>query len=365
MDSQGSPSRKRQRVDTEPEVPPPAEPPVQDPVYYKNDGDCVILVKNTLFKIHRFLLTRDSTVFADMFSLPGNESSPQGTADSTPILLHDDPEDFRYLCWALYALPTELSAQSTAGGANVSKLIRLAKLVNKYQFASFEKWAIGIVTQQCVEHKYLTTCHHSQFSSLLGLASLCNHEPLRQAVQDTWLVRLQNTATPYASALNAATEYGHRDFQGMVYYILLQTLDKAEATPIPKTSALVNPAPKLSAAYNQILRTGYWSLSKYWERCCKGPPVTLPRSKKCVKDDHTNCLAGWEHVWRATIRNNKLDSKRVDVLESLDRLQKSFPKSRLIHSNIMPECAELAVQVVPSLQEELRRTMADHFLGPL
>lgn len=101
---------------------------IRDPEYYREDGDCIILVQNVLFKVfstasmsplelsakyetqlHRFLLTRDSPVFHDMFSLPHSSSldelaGVQGMSDENPIVFHDDLKKVRALCWGLYAL---------------------------------------------------------------------------------------------------------------------------------------------------------------------------------------------------------------------------------------------------------------------
>ncbi|KXN80631.1 hypothetical protein AN958_09274 [Leucoagaricus sp. SymC.cos] len=45
-------------------------PPTRDTDYYFEKGDCIIRAENCLFKIHRFLLERDSPIFQDLFSLP-------------------------------------------------------------------------------------------------------------------------------------------------------------------------------------------------------------------------------------------------------------------------------------------------------
>jgi hypothetical protein len=55
--------------------------------------------------VHRFLLARDGSAFENMFTLPSDRgTSPQGLSDDHPIVLYDDEDEFRALCWALYAL---------------------------------------------------------------------------------------------------------------------------------------------------------------------------------------------------------------------------------------------------------------------
>ena len=120
------PPRKRQRDDKDPPVDNKLDPPssvsaTHNPDYYYDHADCIILVENTLFKaclfkpplvdgfefvsqIHKFMLSRDSSVFRDMFALPGGDNSLQGSSDEMPIVLQDKVADFHSLCWLIYSL---------------------------------------------------------------------------------------------------------------------------------------------------------------------------------------------------------------------------------------------------------------------
>lgn len=57
--------------------------------YYFEDGSVVLLVEDTLFRVHRYYFTRESQIFADMFSLPTGGMPTSGTmegkSDSLPI----------------------------------------------------------------------------------------------------------------------------------------------------------------------------------------------------------------------------------------------------------------------------------------
>ncbi|KAJ7019429.1 hypothetical protein C8F04DRAFT_65533 [Mycena alexandri] len=45
--------------------------PVHDKKYFFKDGDCMLLVDGTLFKLHKVFLSRDpESMFRDIFSLP-------------------------------------------------------------------------------------------------------------------------------------------------------------------------------------------------------------------------------------------------------------------------------------------------------
>lgn len=94
---------------------------VRDPKFWFKKGDCVVIVENTMLKvstmcrsfskalvtpstqIHRSDLERDCSVFADMFSLPNGDDSPNTTTETDPLILPDKLNEFRALCWVLYA----------------------------------------------------------------------------------------------------------------------------------------------------------------------------------------------------------------------------------------------------------------------
>ncbi|KAJ7929856.1 hypothetical protein B0H13DRAFT_1859338 [Mycena leptocephala] len=80
-------------------------PLVQDAEFYYESGDYTIRVGGTLFKIHRFILIRDSPVFAGLFALPqGPDLIVEGSWDKLPIYLRGDEEgSFRSLFRYIYA----------------------------------------------------------------------------------------------------------------------------------------------------------------------------------------------------------------------------------------------------------------------
>jgi hypothetical protein len=96
---------------------------VRDADYYLQDGDLVILVESTLFrvrrkpssmhqvsqraelnreKVHRFILSRDSSTFQNMFEVG---TGTEGSTDDNPLQLYGDTvKAVRSLLSVLYAL---------------------------------------------------------------------------------------------------------------------------------------------------------------------------------------------------------------------------------------------------------------------
>ena len=66
-----------------------------------DDGSIVLNVETTLFRVHRTTLSKHSTVFEDMFSIP--QPPDQATIEGCPIVKKpDSARDFAYLLKALY-----------------------------------------------------------------------------------------------------------------------------------------------------------------------------------------------------------------------------------------------------------------------
>ncbi|KAJ7480184.1 hypothetical protein B0H11DRAFT_2026922 [Mycena galericulata] len=65
-------------------------PRYRDPEFYAEDGDCVVLVGNTLFKINKAQFFPNYLVLRDLLS--------RGSSDECPISLEGTPDDFRIVC---------------------------------------------------------------------------------------------------------------------------------------------------------------------------------------------------------------------------------------------------------------------------
>lgn len=68
------------------------------------DGNVILATPKIRFRVYRAFLSRHSTVFRDMFSMPQSATaSDQGTMDGVPIVeLHDDPEELGHFLSALH-----------------------------------------------------------------------------------------------------------------------------------------------------------------------------------------------------------------------------------------------------------------------
>ncbi|KJA19199.1 hypothetical protein HYPSUDRAFT_44448 [Hypholoma sublateritium FD-334 SS-4] len=94
------------------------------------EGDCAILVEHTIFKLQRFLLTENSSVFLELF----RHSS--GSKLTAFLHLEDDSaEDFAALCWAL----TIGRPDKRLDRIGVGRLKSIFCMADKYEFTRCRK----------------------------------------------------------------------------------------------------------------------------------------------------------------------------------------------------------------------------------
>jgi hypothetical protein len=92
-----APPAKRQRTQGQGPI-----PPVQSE-YWFDDGNVILQAENTQFRVHRYLLSRHSNVFKDMFSLPQPTTDPGLTPEGCPIVfLSDKVIDLECVISAIY-----------------------------------------------------------------------------------------------------------------------------------------------------------------------------------------------------------------------------------------------------------------------
>ncbi|KAF7336512.1 hypothetical protein MSAN_02283200 [Mycena sanguinolenta] len=112
----------------------------RDKIHYHAEGDVIIRVEHTLFKVYKAFLTHNSSVFATMFNLPAGMGDPEGSSDDHPIVLEGEKAmDFRTVLEFLYATPVKLQIYSTAIPALLN-IISLAKFSHKYEMDHWMEW---------------------------------------------------------------------------------------------------------------------------------------------------------------------------------------------------------------------------------
>ncbi|KII86612.1 hypothetical protein PLICRDRAFT_699924 [Plicaturopsis crispa FD-325 SS-3] len=234
---------------------------VHDPDYYICDGNVVVQVESTLFKVHRSNLRRDGSAFHTMFDLGQETPHSGGGSDEDPIILSGDSvAEFHALMWSLYALPPEFASPSV--GTNILRLTNLARIAHKYQFETLENWALGTLcrsyppTMENLFRSYPPTLSSSTSPTLeevTEVAALCKHHLLSRRLTSTWY-SLLDQGRDVAIAMRVSERLDFQDLMGRAYYTMML-----------KGRAAWNDDPDLTYEQRVRLLSGFYNISHLWE----------------------------------------------------------------------------------------------------
>ncbi|KAF9445384.1 hypothetical protein P691DRAFT_795586 [Macrolepiota fuliginosa MF-IS2] len=382
----------------------------RDDTYYFDDGSCVLLVENVLFNVHRSVLSRDSSSFRTMFSLPPGERPVEGTSDDNPIVLAgDDAAEFRHFLWSLYALPSELSV-ITSPSADLDQLVAIARVSNKYAFKSIETWALDAI-QEYVNRKpspilppttpYTfsvslvptpSSCNPKiesieQLTRLIRLAQLCNHERLLNTM--VHLLRdLMIGSVQYAYlAMTLADELGLRTLRGVAYLEVMQKaaivrsprVDIFHKGPLIRSSSApdtTDPASVLNNESSELddkghmsltpqqqlrLLAGYYRLTETWEELRRTPPH-FDHAVSCGATWHQHgCTQSWLEFWKEKTRGDTLLSLGLaDVIGRLRQISKDYDRwgsATYMHH----DCRQAARRSINDAIKRVEDALPDYF----
>ncbi|KAI3618218.1 hypothetical protein WG66_005777 [Moniliophthora roreri] len=363
-----------------------------DPKYYFEDGSCVLLVQDTLFNVHRTMLSKDNSSFGTMFTLPQGSAEAEGRSDDNPIILTGDkPSEFRHFLWALYAIPPELH-QVTSPGADITLLIDIARISNKYSFKTLETWALDAI-QSYVERKpsplFVSLAGQgalalsgtetslatnptpipgiessSQLTKLIQLAQLCGHERLLNTMVGL-LRQLMGKSLQYAYlAMTLADELDLRTLRGAAYLEVMQRATVVRrggtALAVPNQGELDDEGRLVISPAQQLrLLTGYWHLTRAWERIRVSPPHFV-HATACGATWHQHGCS-WVEFWKDKTKGDAvLLLGLADVMGRLRQVQKDYDRwgsATYMHH----DCRVAARRSIAELIKQVEEKLPDYF----
>ncbi|KAF8895579.1 hypothetical protein BD779DRAFT_1500322 [Infundibulicybe gibba] len=349
--------------------------PFQDAEYYIPDGNVVLRIRNTLFKVHRSMLIKDHSAFEGMFSLDKHSgqsdgSPPEGETDEDPIYLQGDtPEEFRALLWSLYALPAEVVAAMTPQDPQGDKrLIQLARMANKYHFKTTEMWSLNALTSYHGSYPASAVLIDSLMDTT-ELAALCNFQPLLEVCKAKWKLLISHNKY-LAHAINIAERLDMRVMLGLAYNaMMLMGRPEWESEPMLNRNQRIR------------LLSGYYNLSQLCETLSTTPP-RLVHNASCTQ--RRTCKQGWNDTWSWVTsaafydqhRNLSVPGgatfpslpqppdlfKRILLAEGVIKtiVEGMVPELR-VSEMMNNECLEAALGATQEKVKELRENLADYF----
>ncbi|KAK7052497.1 BTB domain-containing protein [Favolaschia claudopus] len=251
----------------------------KDEKFFRPDGDCIVQVENTLFKIHRYHLLEDSesSVFQSMFSLPTGSEPSQGQSVEDPIVLSGDTAaQFRAYLSFVYSLPI----QTQINRASMDDLPRLTDIIpfaHKYLLQNCLVWALESMKHVLKNSTVLVP--EEQYLKVLGATNLC--APTYASICDSisglliaeWMAEIRTDLNRIGHALEAAETFHQREFLVDLYTLALEILSAA-----PDPAALLKAGGSLSGigTLHQLrIFSGGWLISQSLERFLKAPPNNI------------------------------------------------------------------------------------------
>ncbi|KAI0685619.1 hypothetical protein BC835DRAFT_1383097 [Cytidiella melzeri] len=354
-----------------------ASQPDRDDRFYLPAGDCLILVENTLFKVHRFILSRDSSAFEHMFSVSDQfmmEEGIDGVDQPHTTLYGESVEKFRLLLSILYALPAEIAHFSTSD-ADVPTLLTIAEMTNKYSFATTASWAIeslhvvfkeGTLTNQWNP----TLCRSSLFRRIIEVALLCDHQELCDFAVNKWIERIYNRTANPLIAMAVADKYGLTKLQGVSYYVALiesgpqfELNEDTFGPPEPEDELSKEDAQQpigLTPSQKSRLLSGFFALVNLWDRLRLSAPV-FQRPDGCTYHAH-GCLGTWQHTWYTVARSDSTAALPLaDVVGRLKAMQDALNSDGDITFSLTPGCRRAAMASLKELIKRVENELAQYF----
>ncbi|KAH9936089.1 uncharacterized protein B0H18DRAFT_972108 [Fomitopsis serialis] len=374
--------------------------PVRDETYYFADGSCILRVEDTLFNVHRTMLSRDSSMFSTMFALPVPSAGDgaEGSCDENPVYLAGDTiTEFRNFLWALYALPHELLAVHS-NPSDFPRLLDVAKLSNKYSFRSVESWALDAVNDLVVREQpniglpalipydlsrapHVTFTPTGQlFSRLIRLAQACGHDALLNTMSNLLRKRMRQVIDYAYLAMSLADELDLRKLRGAAYMEILQ-----RGSLFPSFSPAPSPAPANALGqtkeepsveeeqirHNELLMSpeqklrllsGYYRLTAAWESM-RRHPLSFDHAPTCGATWHQHgCSQSWLEFWKEKTRCEAvLDVGMADVPGRLKAVGKELDRwgsATYMHH----DCRQLARKKIDQKAKEIEALLPDYFI---
>ncbi|KAF5360343.1 hypothetical protein D9756_005084 [Leucocoprinus leucothites] len=360
----------------------------RDDEWYLEDGNVVLLVEHRLFRLHKFMLTRESDFFRTLLSLPQrnvtSDGKIEGESDDCPIICTGDTyEDFKALCWAIYARAADILAEHVYATSNIPRLVRVTALSHKYNFTAIETWTFGVLSKHAKDYQIGLFAKYGEWAAvgrILNLAVKCHQDALARQIEKDWVSLITDpSGTIWEEACVTALSVAEnslelREFHGKAYYTLLRATSifatgsqrtLGSENPVKTVSILDQPISiNLSRHRWQRLYTGYWSLSCL--RVKLAHPPALGDSPPCSDNHVRDCVPAWQAWWKGILDDSARNGKHLnDPGELIQVMEKRITKpiQCQVTGTDIP-CNEHIRSQISSMREAFEKSLADRFLGP-
>ncbi|KAG8875030.1 hypothetical protein FRB97_005478 [Tulasnella sp. 331] len=258
----------------------------RDERYCFDDGNVILLVYDTFFKVHRSRLCVDDSVFSTLFCLPQEtDSNVEGVSWHRPIRLPEKPRRFANLLWALYALPAELNSVAD-DSANCLRLVDIAMAAQKYGFQTTENWAVDRLKKVIKTSENVDGVVNPW--RVFSVATVCQNNELRQLMIERIIHQANHRRLAWSWLVTIGESLQITELMGEGYYHL-----------VIRDHTRWNEDGKLTEAQVAKLYIGLCRLAAYKDLLF-GSPILPIVDHDCLMGPDI-CRARWELMWRQAL----------------------------------------------------------------
>ena len=249
--------------------------------------------------------------------------------------------------------PHELS-QVHSNLANLTRLIDIASISNKYSFKSLETWSLDVIVDAVTRRGSSSPqfplaglghaptspsqtytlpaqlSNNDQIVALVRLAQMCQHERLLNTMVESLRRHMGSSPQNAYMAMTLADELDLRVLRGAAY---LEVMQKAvvvvrRSGPGPVEGQIdADGRLVVSPAQQMRLLSGYYRLTMAWEQLRTVPPNFDHASSCGVNWHQSGCMQSWQEFWREKTKSETvLALGLADVLGRLRAVLKEFDK---------------------------------------
>lgn len=253
---------------------------------------------------------------------------------------------------------------------SIERLLDIAEIANRYNFQSFERWAVDSIyaSSRDVRSPLRTTASVTTYVRVLDMAILHNHIKLCNIIVNTLMSRVLWGDLPSDPLLLAAAErHGMRRLQVIIRYRqLTDAIDPITDSKRRSRKYLSRALADSGMNKDQIktFKSAHHSLTNLWERIRTTPPP-LPISSDCTC--HSRCIETWRQKWFES--GNATETLCFGIADVLGRLRcmTDLSKKTLVldlSESISLQCTLNAFEAAETVMEDVLDGLGLHFDGP-